>query len=142
MPLDRCSKYGDPGLWIRSAYLEDFVFRGITAVVRAGDRISTPDFKTLQLGVDYPVRFIKKPGDGFDKPAVLYPDDGTTVRITERFAKKIGALTAEDLAGCAPDQATSELVRYHLALVNNTELPLPDEMVTVWRFAYRPNATE
>ncbi|GEM_PF-2580642 len=140
--LDRCNKYGDIGLWIRSVYLEGFKNRSITAVVRAGDRVSKPDFKTLVLGTDYPVRFIKKPGQGFQTPAVLYPDDGATVRIVDCFAKKIDELTADDLRGTAPDTADAELVRYHLAIINNTELPSPEEMVTVWRFEYRPNSTD
>lgn len=140
MALDRCNTYGEVGLWMRAAYLEGFQDRTITAVPRAGDRISRPDYKTLKLGEDYPVRFIKKPGQGFDVPAELYPDDGTTVRITECFVKKIRHLTADHLRGLPLDAATPELVRYHLAMINNMPLPSWSDMVTIWRFEYRPNA--
>ena len=140
--LDRCNTYGQVGLWMRPAYMQGFQNRTITAVVRAGDRIAEADFKTLQLGVSYPVRFIQKPDSGHDVPAVLYPDDGTTVRITGRFAKAIGELAGDDFCGMPPDAANPQLVRYHLAMINNTPLPSFEDRVTIWRFQYCPNAVE
>ena len=118
-----------------------FQDKSITAVVRAGDRVSKPDYRTLVVGQEYPVRFIKRPGMGHDVPAELFQDDGTTVRITEGFVRMLAYLTEKDLIGMAPDQATPELVRYHLAIVNNTTIPAWNEFVTIWRFEHLPNAT-
>lgn len=143
--LDRAGTYGISALWIRSVYYEGFQNRSITAVVRPGDRSSeakTP--KTyLPTGTDLAVRFIVTPGNvETGALPVLMPDDGTTISVTECIVKRIGELTQEDLVGTAPDTQTPELVRYHLATVYNTLLPPLDDVVTIWRFAYRPTATE
>ncbi len=136
--LDRCNTYRQLGLWIRAAYMTGFQNQSITAVVRDGDRVTPQDFKFLPEGIDLPVRFIRKTGDALrGLEAELYLDDGTTVRRTEVIVKPICELTAEDLRGTTP-----ELVRYHLALVNDTLLPSPESFVTIWRFVYCPKATE
>lgn len=141
--LDRCNVYGQVGLWIRAVYKEGFKNKTITAVVRAGDRTNPDDFKCIPEGVDMPVRFIKRPGDASrDINAELYPDDGTTIRRVGVIVKRIGDLTEEDLSGTTPDTATPELVRYHLAMINNTSLPPLDDVVTIWRLEYQPNAIE
>lgn len=141
--LNRCSKYGMVGLWIRIAYLAGFQDQSITAVVRSGNRTNQDDFRCLPEGVDIPVRFIEKPGDASRNiEAELFPDDGTTVRRTLAIVKKIKDLTDEDLLGTTPDTANPELVRYHLACVNNTVLPSPEDMVTIWRFEYCSNAMD
>jgi len=79
---------------------------------------------------------------GSDRHGDLLPDEGITFERTECLVKRIGDLTEEDLAGGSPDTAIAELVRYHLALINNTELPSWDTVVTIWRFKYLPNVTE
>ena len=141
--LDRCNKYREKGLWIRAAYMNAFNYRTTNAVVRAGNRLDDPnDFRHIPPDVEMPVRFIKRPGSGHDIPAELYPDDGTTVRRIGAVVKKISELTPEDLEGTTPDTATPELVRYHLAIVNNTPLPSPDEVVTIWKFEFCQPATE
>ncbi len=143
--LDRARTYGVPALWIRTVYHEGFQNRVITAVVRPGDRSSEEKApKTyLPLNADLAVRFIVTPGNVESGILpVLMPDDGTTVRVTGFVVKHIGELTPEDLEGTAPDTSTQELVRYHLATVYNTALPALDEVVTIWRFVYRPTATE
>lgn len=143
--LNRASTYGVPALWIRSVYHEGFQNRSITAVVRPGDRSSyekTPN-TYLPLNTDLAVRFIITPGDVKTKTLpVLMPDDGTTISVSECIVKRIGDLTSLDLVGTAPDTQTPELVRYHLATVYNTALPSLDDVVTIWRFMYRPQATE
>jgi len=140
--LNRCSEYGTPALWIRAAYMEGFRNRSITAVVRVGDRTDPNDFKYVPADVDFPVRFIRKPGDvSRNIDAELFPDDGTTIRRTDCIMKKISELTDEDLANTTPDTATPELVRYHLACINNTPLPSLDDLVTIWRFEHRSNVT-
>lgn len=111
----------------------------ITAVVRAGDRTSPDDFRCLLGKGDLPVRFIKRPGNaGLGINAELYPDDGTTVKVVGHVVKRIGDITEEDLQGTTPDTATSELVRYHLALINDTPLLSNDDLVTIWKLAYCP----
>lgn len=144
--LDRAAIYGDQGFWIRQAYRDLFRKRQISAVVRLGDR-SDPGHKNyVPLGVPLPIRFIRKMGDGptgvVGKTGNLLPDDGTTFVRTECVVKKIGNLTEENLRGSAPDTATPELVRYHLATINDTELPDWDTVVTIWRFYLTVDATE
>ena len=120
-----------------------FQDKSITAVVRSGDRTNQDDFRCIPEGVDMPVRFIKKPGDASrNMEAELFPDDGTTIRRTSAIVKKIEDLTSEDLLGTTPDTATPELVRYHLACINNTTLPSFKDVVTIWRFEYCPKVTE
>lgn len=136
--LDRCSKYGMVGLWIRSAYMAGFQDKSITAVIRSGDRTNPDDFKCIPQGVEMPVRFIKKSGNAqAGLEALLFPDDGTTIVRTEAIVKVIKDLTKDDLHGTTPDTATPELVRYHLALINDTQLPGWEDVVTIWRFEYR-----
>lgn len=115
----------------------------ITVVVRLGDR-SDPGCPTyIPLGVDIPVRFIEMTGRREDHvQPVLYPDDGTTVRLTHRTVKSLCELTPADLAGGSPDIATLELVQYHLGLINNMELPSLETVVTVYRFEHRPSVVE
>ena len=145
--LDRCSIYGDPGFWIRRAYKEIFDVRNISAVVRLGDR-SDPGHKNhIPAGVSMPVRFIERAPTVTEaavlgKKGLLLPDDGTTFERTECLVRRIDELTADDLAGTAPDTATPELVRYHLAYIGDCELPPWDAVVTIWRFRFLPNVTE
>lgn len=139
MTLNRCARYGEMGLWIRPVYKEGFLNQIIKAVIRPGDRSDLKDYRHIPEGVDIPVRFIKKPGEGA-AGGELFPDDGTTIRRIGMLVKKIKELTAEDLQGMAPDSTTPELVRYHLATLYNTELPSPEDVVTIWQFEYRPNA--
>jgi len=142
--LCRAEKYGDPAFWVRAVHMAGFQFHSITAVVRPGDRMKDPVQPTsLPVGVDIPVRFIKKSGNqGLGVAPEFYPDGGMTIRITEGIVKPIGELTKDDLRGMAPDTATSELVRYHLATLYDKPLPSEDELVTIWRFEYRPDAIE
>lgn len=142
--LDRASKYGDKAFWIRVLYMEAFQSHRITAVVRPGDRTKDPTQPTsLPVGVDLPVRFIRKSGNQAQGIAAeFFPDDGMTIRITQGLVRRIGELTADDLLGMAPDTATPELVRYHLATIYDTPLPPLDSEVTIWRFEYRPDVTE
>jgi hypothetical protein len=143
MVLDRCPVQTDTGLWIRPAYRDGFDQGTITAVVRRRDRSDPKDPTFIPLDVDIPVRFIEQMGrrDANIQPK-LFADDGTTVQIKRRIVKAIKDLTAEDLAGGTPDIAMPELVRYHLALVDNTVLPVWDEMVTVYQFEHRPKAVD
>lgn len=139
--LNRAAFYGDQGFWIRLAYLELFRKRGITAVVRLGDRSDSEHQNFIPAGVPLPVRFIKGFGPAeIGAPGNLLSDDGTTFVRTECIVKCIGDLTEEDLAGSAPDTSTKELVRYHLATINNTELPSWDTKVTIWRFEFCSDA--
>lgn len=138
--LDRLATYGGKGFWIRAEYREGFKNRTITAVIRPGDRSNPKDPRNNPRGVDLPVRFIRIPGEpslGID--AQLFPDDGTTVRITGCIVKRIRELTTDDLRGTAPDTATPELVQKHLVTIYNTPLPSPDDIVTIFRFEYAPN---
>jgi len=143
--LNRNIFFGNFGMWIRPLYMEGFQNKTITAVVRPGDR-STPSEPTgywLPKGKDVAIRFIKKAGDPVKKvPPEFFPDEGITVHVTDCIVKKIRDLTPEDLRGMAPDTATPELVRYHLATIYNTPLPSLDDVVTIWRFKYRPNVTK
>lgn len=139
--MDRCNKHTDTGLWNRSVYKENW--GTITTVVRLGDR-SDPKCSTyIPLNVDVPVRFIKTMGRREDNvQPVLYPDDGITVRLCCRLVKPINELTSTDLAGGSPDIATPRLVQFHLGLINNTELPDPGTVVTVYHFEHRPKVSE
>lgn len=139
--LDRAATYGDAGFWIRQVYQHLFKSRGITAVVRLGDR-SDPEHKNhIPAGVPLPVRFIRGRGAAeVGTPGNLLPDDGTTFIRTGCIVKKIGQLTTEDLVGTAPDTATPELVRYHLGTINDTPIPDWETVVTIWEFEYAPNA--
>jgi len=129
------------GFWMRAPYWEGMRSQRITTVVREGDRSGLNDTRHAPVGVPLAVRFIDKLGDpSRDVPAVLFPDDGMTVERTKMIVKQIKYLTAEDLAGSAPDGATSELVRYHLAMIRNTVLPAWEAVVTVWKFVYLPYA--
>lgn len=141
--LDRCNVHTDTGLWMRPAYMTGFQDQSITAVVRRRDRSDPSDVTYIPLGVDVPVRFLKQMGnrDGGIQPA-LFPDDGTTVCLTERIVKPIQELNGRDLAGGSPDVATAELVRYHIALVDNTLLPDWDEVVTVYHFEHQPKVVD
>lgn len=141
--LDRATVYDTPGLWIRAVYMEGFKNKSITAVVRIKDRTDPKNPNYIPPDQDIAVRFIEKPGNQAEsRGPVFFPDDGTTVRRTASIVKTIGELTAEDLAGTAPDTATAELVRYHLATINDTPLPSFDTVVTIWRFEYAPNAVD
>lgn len=135
--LGRLQTYGGTGLWIRAAYRDGFSNKSITAVVRRGDRSNPTNARFLPDGEGLPVRFIRVPGDqARNTPPELFEDEGITVRIISYMVKRIENLTTDDLEGCSPDAATPELVRYHLAIHENTALPSPDEIVTVWRFEY------
>ena len=142
--LDRVVVHGQGhALWLRPVYMAGFQAKQITAVVRPGDRSDPKSPTGFLVGEDLAARFIQKAGDPAKKVAPeFFPDDGTTVRVKECIVKKIRELTPADLTGTAPDTATPELVRYHLATIYNTELPKDDDVVTIWRFEYRPNVTE
>jgi len=135
--LDRCHCQTGVGLWNRPVYKE--LWPTMTSVVRLGDR-SDPNCPThIPLDVDIPVRFIKEVGRREDNiQPVLYPDEGLTVRLTRRIVKPIKELAMEDLAGGAPDTVTPELVKIHLGLINNSELPSDETVVTVYHFEHRP----
>lgn len=144
--LDRAFFYSERSLWIRQGYMEIVRDRSLTAVVRIGDR-SAPDHKNhIPEGQPLPIRFIDRPWVavevGSDRRGDLLPDEGITFERTGVIVKRIEDLTAEDLRGTAPDTATAELVRYHLAGINNSPLPSWDTVVTIWRFKYLPNVTE
>lgn len=141
--LNRAGTYGDQGFWIRQAYRRLFQKRMITRVVRLGDR-SDPSHKNyIPPGVPLPVRFIRGRGDAtVGATGNLLPDDGTTFIRTEAIVKRIGDLTEDDLRGTAPDTATPELVKYHLATINDTELPDDGTVVTIWCFEYAPDAVD
>ncbi len=143
--LDRGAFYREKSIWNRLAYMALFRSRTITSVVRMGDR-SDPNHKNyLPPDVPMAIRFLTLLPTKLATPNTrgdLLPDEGLTFERTECIVKKIGDLTGADLAGGSPDTATPELVRYHLALVNNTELPSWDTVVTIWRFKYLPNVTE
>lgn len=142
--LDRGAYYREASLWNRRAYLGLFRERKITGVVRMGDR-SDPGHKNyIPRGVPLAIRFITLLPTKLATPDTrgdLLPDEGLTFERTECIVKQIQDLTAEDLSGSSPDTATPELVRYHLALVNNTELPSLETVVTIWKFKYLPNVT-
>lgn len=120
-----------------------FHARAITAVVRLGDRSDPAHKNYISPDKPLPVRFIAGRGAAnVGTVGNLLPDDGTTFVRTECIVKRIGDLTEEDLRGTAPDTATPELVRYHLATINDTPLPEWDTVVTIWRFQYLPNVKE
>ena len=144
--LNRASLYSDRSLWIRQGYMEIVRNQSLTAVVRIMDR-SNPEHKNhIPLGRSLPIRFIDKPwvsaSVGSDRCGDLYPDEGITFERTGVIVKEIKDLTVDDLRGTAPDTATAELVRYHLASINNSPLPSWDTVVTIWRFKYLPNVTD
>lgn len=140
--LNRTAKHGSMGLWMRPVYMEGFRNRSITAVVRLHDRTNLSDSRCMLPDVDVPVRFIKKLGNAAQGNAPeLFPDDGTTVWRTDAIVKRICDLTADDFQGMAPDVYNPETVRYHLGLIDNTVLPSPEEVVTIWRFKHQPDAT-
>lgn len=128
---------------MRPAYWEGFKRGLITTVVRRKDRSEPSAVDYIPLGLDIPVRFVEQIGrrDENIQPR-LYPDDGTTVCLTERIVKPIQELNGRDLAGGSPDVATAELVRYHIALVDNTLLPDWDEVVTVYHFEHQPKVVD
>jgi hypothetical protein len=141
--LDRAGVYGDQALWMRKMYKKAFQDRSITAVIRPRDRSDENDKNHIPGGVPLPVRFIKGPGNAeMGARGNLLPDDGITIERTDCIVKHLKDLTIEDLHGCAPDCSTPELARYHLAVTYDIELPGLDDVVTVWRFKYLPNATE
>ncbi len=154
---------GALGLWTRKVYREGFQNGSITAVIRPGDRSHRTVRGWLPQGVGVAIRFIDALGyrPGADEKNVFamttlprydvslgeivptfLPDDGTTVAITGFLVKTIGELTEDDLRGCSPDCSTPELVKYHLGVFYNLELPGADQVVTIWRFEYRPRVTE
>lgn len=142
--LDRNVPHGGIGVvWMRKAYMAGYQNGMITVWVRPGDRSDPTKAKGNPIGVPIPVRFIAKAGNqamGIDP--MFFPDDGTTVEITEILAKPVGELTGDDLVGAAPDYATPELVKYHLAIVYDTELLGDDDVVTVFRCKHLPKVTE
>lgn len=141
--LNRAAVYGDQGLWIRQAYRQLFEKQEINAVVRLGDRSDPTHKNYIPPGKPLPVRFIRGRGAAdIGVEGNLLPDDGTTFRRTGVVVKKIEDLSADDLKGTAPDTATPELVRYHLATINDMTLPPWDTVVTIWQFEYEPRASE
>lgn len=129
------------GFWMRPAYREGFRDGSLTTLVRQGDRSKPEDTRHVPQGTPIPVRYIEKVGDPLRQvPTVLFPDDGTTVECVGVIVKSINELTEEDLEGSAPDNATPELVRYHLAMIANTDLPSWGSVVTVWKIRHLPNA--
>ena len=139
--LNRCPTHTDRGLWMRPVYREGF--HRFTAVVRRRDRSNPTDVTFIPLNEDMPVRFLEQMGrrDADIQPR-LFSDDGTTVQVVERIVKKISDLTISDLMGGTPDIATPKLVRYHLALIDNTSLPDWDEVVTIYRLKHMPKAVD
>ncbi len=126
-------------------YMEGFKNQSITAVVRPGDRSKKENAPLTYLpeGIDLPVRFLVRAGNQEGGiPPQLFPDDGTTIRVIGHIVKPVRELTAEDLSGTAPDTATPELVRYHLATIYDMPLLSQNDIVTIWRFEYRSNALE
>lgn len=74
--------------------------RELTVIVRQGDRSTQEKApkQWLPLDTPVPVYFIKVPGDpATGKNPVFAPDDGTTVKIVERFVKRLGDVTDKDL---------------------------------------------
>lgn len=141
--LDRNVPHGGIGvIWVKAVHMPGFQNGRITVYVRPGDRSDPTKAKGNPLGVPIAVRFIKKSGNqdlGVD--AQFFPDDGTTVELTGCYAKKISELTADDLAGAAPDYATPELVGYHLGTIYDSPPLTGDDMVTVFRFKHLPKVT-
>ncbi|MDO8505551.1 MAG: hypothetical protein Q7S48_03165 [bacterium] len=137
--MGRAETYGDRALWERIVYKTLYKAQTIRACVRPGDR-SDPEKTPLQwlpLNTSLPVRFLARPGvQDAGIAAIFTEDDGTTVVIKRRIVKPIGELTAEDLAGGAPDTATPELVRFHIGLHANCPLPPLTAVVTVYHFEY------
>ena len=141
--LNRCSKQTDIGLWNRLSYSEGFEGETIKTVLRTGDRSNPSTTTHIPFDMDVPVRIIERPGNREQNlDPVLKPDTGITVRLKKRIVKSIKDLTTEDLVGGTPDIATPDLVRYHLALIGNSELPSWDEVVTVYHFEYSPRAVD
>lgn len=140
--MDRCNTHGTIGFWMRTPYMNAFKGEEITRLVREGDRSNPDDTRHAPADVDLAVRFIMKVGDASRNiKAELYPDDGTTVRRIGMMVKRIKDLTEDDLRGTTPDARTPELVRYHLAMVANSELPSEDQIVTVWEIEHCPKAS-
>ncbi len=143
--LNRCANYGDQGFWNRMSTKEGFEAGTITAVVRKGDRTDPNHINHIPAGVPLPIRFVKGFGEPVKGvPGNLTPDEGLTFERTTCMAKPIRDLTPEDLEGTAPDAATPELVRFHLAAlapVGQDQLPPWDTVVTIWKFKYLPRVS-
>lgn len=141
--LNRCPTHKDKGLWMRPVYWDGFKDASIRMVVRRRDRTNPADVTFIPPNTDMPVRFIKQAGRrDLEIQPELYPDDGTTVQVYDKVVKKIEDLTPEDLASGTPDVQTSELVRYHIALIDNTGLPPLDELVTLYFLRHMPKAVD
>ena len=139
MPLDRNVPHGGIGvIWVRKAHMPGFQNGTTMCFVRPGDRSDPEKAKGNPIGWPIPVRFISKPGIQGQVDPQFFPDDGTTIELVACFAKKIGELTAEDLAGASPDYATPELVKYHLAVFYDTPPLGDDDVVTVSRLKHLP----
>ncbi len=141
--LDRNVPHGGIGvIWVREVHMQGFQQGSTTCYVRPGDRTDPTKAKGNPLGVPIAVRFIAKAGNqAMGVAPVFFPDDGTTVELTRCFAKKAGELTTEDLAGAAPDYATPELVKDHLAEFYGTSIG-DDDLVTVLVLRHLPKVTE
>lgn len=142
--LDRNVPHGGIGvIWVKPVHMKGFQEGTITAYVRPGDRSDPEKEKGNPIGVPIAVRFIEKSGNqALSVSAVFFPDDGTTIELTKCFAKPVGELTLADLAGAAPDYATPELVKYHLAMVYDMALLNDDAVVTVFKLKHLPKVTE
>jgi hypothetical protein len=135
--VGRADEYGTLGFWERPVNIPGFRNQTITAVPKRGDRLDSADPRHNPGGVPLAVRFIRVPGfQAKGVPPELYPDEGITIERTEGFAKPIGEITEEDLFGMPPVAATREQLRFYLALIDNTEPPGDDVVVTIWRFKY------
>lgn len=142
--LDRNVPHGGIGvIWVKPVHMKGFQEGTITAYVRPGDRSDPEKAKGNPLGVPIAVRFIEKSGNqSLGVEARFFPDDGTTIELTECFAKAVGELTQADLTGTAPDYATSELVKYHIATVYDMALLDDLDVVTVFKFKHLPKVSE
>ncbi len=124
-------------VWVRGAHMAGFREKRILCIVRPGDRTDSSKPGGNAIGAPIALRFIKRTGDPLTgRTPEFYDDDGTTVILTECFAKKIGELTAQDLSGASPDYATPGLVAIHLALVYDTPRLFDEDVVTVTRLRY------
>ncbi|MDO8589670.1 MAG: hypothetical protein Q7R69_00120 [bacterium] len=122
--------------------MQGFKDQTITSVVRPGDRSDPTKPTGIPRFTNILVRYIEVPGDqARGVAAKFFPDDGTNVEVTEYLVKKISELTAEDLRGMSPDITSQEEVKNHLAGIYNKPFG-DDNLVTIWRFEYRPNAID
>jgi len=122
-------------LWFRKPNAPHIMDRTLVAAIRPGDR-RLPNLKGTAVGDAVRIRVLDKPGDDEAGLEPVLNGVNESAIITGLDVKRLGDLTAEDLADCVPFYATWQQMAHEMGLIYN-QVFTGDDTVTVVRFRYQ-----